>query len=76
MELKSFIELPISVVFNIYGKDRPATMIDPAEFAEMELEMVQIGDVDVLHTLNAAEKAELEIQCWEKLHEEQMEAML
>jgi hypothetical protein len=38
-------DVEFEVVYNVYGKDKPATLHQPAEYAELEIEKLRIIEV-------------------------------
>lgn len=47
----TILDVDLDVEFNIVGRNRPATRIDPAEYAEVEIAAVSLDGTDITELL-------------------------
>ncbi len=63
------IELDVEIFFKVSGKYHPATMLDPEEFPDYELEEVNIktedGEKNIIEILTDDVIAQLQTECEE-----------
>jgi hypothetical protein len=46
-----YLEVKLEVQYKIYGRYIPATLYDPAEYLEADIQKVLAGDVDIIDIL-------------------------
>ena len=69
-------DIELQVAYCVIGQDRPATMIDPAEYAEIELRSVSIDGHDLLPEMSIIQIGLIEEAAWDDLRERAADAMV